>query len=250
MLTIFRRHSTKCPHTSRTYRRCSCPIQVEGSLAGETIRKGLDLTSWDAASKLIRIWEAEGKIGAEGKRVVTVHEAVEKYLRDAGMRLKPSTVDLYRRGLNHLTAWCDAAKVKNLTDLGIEKLRTYRETWTCRPVTAARRIDRLKIFLGFCLESGWIQKNPAKSLKPPEVKVIEKAPFTEAELQSIFEVCRKLVTRGTYGKENVKRVRAFIYILRYTGLRISDAAKLQVSHVVDGKCPASTRTAGRRSNGR
>jgi len=32
MLTIFRRHSSKCPHTSRTYRRCSCPVSVEGSL--------------------------------------------------------------------------------------------------------------------------------------------------------------------------------------------------------------------------
>lgn len=54
MLTIFRRHSTNCPHKPRSYRRCSCPIQVEGSLGGETIRKGLDLTSWEAAAKLIR----------------------------------------------------------------------------------------------------------------------------------------------------------------------------------------------------
>jgi integrase/recombinase XerC len=160
------------------------------------------------------------------------------------MRLKPSTVDLYRRGLSHLTAWCDSAKVKNLPDLGIEKLRIYRETWTCRPVTAARRIDRLKIFLGFCLESGWIQKNPAKSLKPPEVKVIGKAPFTEGELQSIFEACGKLVTRGTYGKANVKRVRAFIYILRYTGPRISDAAKLEVRHVSEGKVLLRTEKTG------
>lgn len=134
--------------------------------------------------------------------------------------------------------------MKNIQELGLEKLRVYRETWTCRPVTAARRIDRLKIFLGFCLESGWIQKNPAKALKALEVNYIGKAPFTEDELTRIFDACGKLVTRGTYGKENVKRVRAFVYVLRYTGLRISDAAGLKVSDVQDGKILLRTEKTG------
>jgi hypothetical protein len=42
MLRIYRRHRTHCPHTSERYRRCSCPIYVEGSLGAETIRKALD----------------------------------------------------------------------------------------------------------------------------------------------------------------------------------------------------------------
>ena len=84
----------------------------------------------------------------------------------------------------------------------------------------------------------------AKALKPPEVKTIGKQPFTEEELKSIFDACGRLVTRGTYGKENVKRVRAFIYILRYTGLRISDAARLQVSHVTGGKVLLRTEKTG------
>ena len=33
MLTLFRRHLKSCPHTSRDYRRCKCPIHIEGSLA-------------------------------------------------------------------------------------------------------------------------------------------------------------------------------------------------------------------------
>jgi len=244
MLALYRRHTSTCGQTSRRYRRCQCPIWVQGTLAGEEIRKSLDLTSWDSAERVVQAWKEAGKIGAEGRRAVSVEDAVTKYLRDAETRLKASTVDLYRRGLKHLLSWCEAEGVKALPELDLEKLRTYREAWTCKPVTAARRIDRLKIFFGFCLDTGWIQKNPAKALKPPEVRTVGKEPFSEEELPKIFEACGRLITRGTYGKENVKRVRAFIYILRYTGLRISDAASLRVSDVRDGKVLLRTEKTG------
>lgn len=244
MLSLYRRHLSTCGQKSRRFRRCSCPVWVQGTLGGEEIRKSLDLTSWDAAEKILFAWKEAGQIGAEGKKVVSLREASEKYLRDAATRLKPSTVDLYKRGQKHLLAWCDGKKVLTVPDLGIEKLREYRETWTCKPVTAARRIDRLKMFFGFCVDSGWVKTNPAKLLKAPEVPTVGKAPFTSEELASIFEACGTLVTRGTWGKENVKRVRAFIYILRYTGLRISDAAGLKVSNVREGKVLLRTEKTG------
>ena len=131
-----------------------------------------------------------------------------------------------------------------MSQLTIEVLREYRESWTCRPVTAARRVDRPRMFLGFCVDSGRIKKNPAKLLKAPETYEVGKKPFTGEELESIFQACGRLVTRGTYGKENAKRVRAFIYILRYTGLRISDAAKLQLSQVSDGEVLLRTEKTG------
>ena len=63
MLTIYRRHTKECPHSTRRYRRCRCPIHVEGSLGGESIRKALDLTSWEAAENLIHEWNTVGRIG-------------------------------------------------------------------------------------------------------------------------------------------------------------------------------------------
>lgn len=244
MLALYRRHTESCGQKSRRYRRCSCPIWVQGTLAGEKIRKGLNLTSWEAAEKLIHAWKEGGRIGVEGRKLITIQGALEAFLRDAGARLKPSTVQLYKQRLGPFAAWCEAKKIRNVADVSIERLREFRESWTCKPVTAARRIDQLKIFFNFCLDSGWIQKNPAKALKPPEVRYTGKVPFTEDELAAIFEACGKLVTRGSYGKENVKRVRAFIYVLRYTGLRISDAAKLTVGHVQNGKVLLRTEKTG------
>jgi integrase len=55
---------------------------------------------------------------------------------------------------------------------------------------------------------------------------------------------RKAVTRATYGKENVKRVRAFVHILSYTGLRISDGARVTVSHAQNGKVLLRTEKTG------
>ena len=34
MLRLYRRHRALCPHSSERYRRCSCPIYVDGSLSG------------------------------------------------------------------------------------------------------------------------------------------------------------------------------------------------------------------------
>ena len=48
-------------------------------------------------------------------------------------------------------------------------------------------------------------------------------PFTSEEVDAIFCACDQLVTRGTYGRDNRHRVKAFIYILRYTGLDVAAA---------------------------
>jgi len=86
MLTIFRRHLKDCPHSSRRYRRCRCPIHVEGTLAGEPIRRALDLTSWEAAESLIHEWNSTGKIGGRLAKTETVPKAIALYLADCVAR--------------------------------------------------------------------------------------------------------------------------------------------------------------------
>jgi hypothetical protein len=79
VLTLFRRHVRDCNFfgTSRLVRdnrncKLKCPIHVEGSLRGERIRNGLDLTSWEAASDLIGQWNASGEIGVVKPEIPTV----------------------------------------------------------------------------------------------------------------------------------------------------------------------------------
>ena len=102
MLTIYRRHSEECPHfgkprNARGARGCACPIWVQGSLRGEYIRKALNLTSWEAASDVVRGWHASGEIGVMKPDIPTVSEAVSRFFEDAVARgLKPATIGKYK----------------------------------------------------------------------------------------------------------------------------------------------------------
>jgi hypothetical protein len=83
VLRLYRRHRVSCPRRSERYRRCACPIYVEGSLAGEHVRRSLDLTSWEAATDLIARWNASGEIGTSRADIPAIREAVSKFVSDA-----------------------------------------------------------------------------------------------------------------------------------------------------------------------
>ena len=61
-------------------------MYVEGTLAGESVRKGLELTSWTAAADLIAKWNESGRVGVVKVDVPTVTEAVRKFMEDARAR--------------------------------------------------------------------------------------------------------------------------------------------------------------------
>ena len=117
-LTIFRRHLKKCPQRDRYFRRCNCPIHIEGTLGTEEVRRGLNLTSWEAAQNLIAEWNRAGKVGGDRVEPVTVKEAVELYLADVAARVRPSTVRLHRVLLkDSLLPWCESEGLKIMNRL-------------------------------------------------------------------------------------------------------------------------------------
>lgn len=103
-----------CGRKSERYRRCQCPIYIEGSLAGESIRKSLDLTSWEAASDLVAQWNAAGQIGGTRVEIPSIVDAVGKHIRDAEARnLQPASLKkirdiLRRRFLRKLPGYVDS----------------------------------------------------------------------------------------------------------------------------------------------
>ncbi len=235
MLTIFRRHLRDCSHRSRHYRRCQCPISVEGSLRGEKIRRALDLTSWEAASDLVTQWNASGQIGVIKVDVPTVDEAVQKFFEDVTARgLKPPTVGKLKNLLEkRLLPWVHSRGFRLLKQLELDEVRQFRATWPDGPLSAYKNIERLRSFFSFCLQAGWIQKNPAKFLKPPKVERHDERVqvFTAEDIENILAACDVYPARNSYGHENRARIRAFILALQYTGLRIGDVVGLKKEHL-------------------
>ena len=80
MLTVYRRHLKACPYRSRKHRRCKCPLWVAGTLAGEPVKKSLDVTSWEAAQDKVRLWESQGRMEDRSEVTITLRDAVQKFI--------------------------------------------------------------------------------------------------------------------------------------------------------------------------
>lgn len=248
MLRIYRRHRTHCPHTSERYRRCSCPIYVEGSLGGETVRQSLDQTSWEAASDLIAAWTASGKIGIVHAEIPTIAGAVEKFFADATARqLQPATISKLKNLLEkRLLPWCEHKGFRQLKQLDVDALLQFRATWPDGPLSAYKNLERLRAFFWFCHRADWIEKNPAVAVKPPKLpdKSTKVKVFTEDEIQRIVEACDAYPEQNAYGHDNRARVKALILTLRYSGMRIGDCVGLQKGHLKGDKLFLNTQKSG------
>jgi integrase len=242
VLTLFRRHVRNCnffgkSRLARGNRNCKlkCPIHVEGSLRGESVRKGLDLTSWEAASDLIAQWNASGEIGVVKPEIPTVKEAVKKFFEDAHARqLKPPTIKKLKNLLEtRLLRWCEDRGFQLLKQLDVDALRQFQASWNDGALSAQKNIERLRGFFRFCCDAGWMQKNHAKALKPPKAAGLSERVkvFTADEIKKILKACDRYPTLNAFGYDNPERVRAFVLALRYTGLRIGDCIGLKRSHL-------------------
>jgi integrase/recombinase XerD len=239
MLTIFKRHTRRCPHTSRSERRCSCPIAVEGTLNGEFIRKSLGLRSWEAAQKKIREWEVAGRVEA----VVSVDEACEKFIAFCEAKhLAGATIKKYRLLAKELKREFGPLPVRRLT---VDDMDTYRKSWGMSALSSRKKLERLRKFFKFCVEREWIHKNLALYLDQPKVSIKPTLPFTAQEVEDIIwatEVYRDDFTKCP--RDYARRIKPLILVLRHTGLRISDAVSLEAERINEGKLFLYTQKTG------
>jgi integrase/recombinase XerD len=244
-LTLYRRHSQACPHYSkgRRWTRCNCPVWAQGSLGGKWIKDTLKTRDWSVAAATVHTWEAAREIRATTKAgVPSISEALQKYLEDAEARhLAPTTIRKRRELLEgKLLPYCESKGFQRLDELNVDALRTFRKTWKFAATSAVKRLEYLRGFLRFCEESEWIQRNPAKAIKPPKVTRKPTLPFEAAELERALSAADELKSWGTFGP----KLRTMILLLRHSGLRIQDAACLERVRLKDDKLFLYTQKTG------
>jgi integrase/recombinase XerD len=226
-LALFRWHARTCPHRSkgRRWTRCNCSVWVQGSLGGEWIKRSLNTRDWSVAAATIHEWEAAREIGGKKQEVPTIREALQKYFDDVEARhLAPSTVRKRRELLEgKLLPYCDAKGFTRLKDLNVDALRGFRKTWKFSAISAVKRLEYLRGFMRFCEESEWIERNPAKAIKPPKVTHSPTLPFEDQDIRAVIEAADKLAAWGSFGP----KLKAMVLLLRHSGLRLQDAACLE-----------------------
>jgi integrase len=73
------------------------------------------------------------------------------------------------------------------------------------------------------------------ALKPPKIEEGEVKPYTPKELEAIMVAVEEYPNWGIHKSNTRARVRAFILILRWSGIRIGDAIQLSREKVSAGK---------------
>ncbi len=245
MLTTYRRHRKDCEHRSegRKYRRCRCPIWVDGFLAGQEIRKSLDTADWQKAQDVVREMEATESEPKDTNEPFTIHQAGEKFLADAGARkLNESTVYKYRLLFKQIGDFAKRRGLRYLKELHLATLDEFRTEWKDGPRSSLKKLERLRAFLRFCERRKWIADNPAIYLKAPKIQNRPTMPFTHAEMVKVLAAFDKYAGRA--GAANAQRLRAFVLLLRYSGMRIGDAVKCGVDRITGNKLFLYTQKTG------
>jgi site-specific recombinase XerD len=246
MLTLYRRHTADCAHRAkgRNWRKCACPIWVQGSLSSEYIRKSLDLSSWTAASELVHGWESAGEIGGRRSEAPSTRDAIAKYI--AASHVKPQTLLKTKDALERLfLGFCQARGLRRLRQIDLTILLEYKNTLTKYAITTQRaKLEQVRAFFRFCVNAGWLTANPAVALELPRAERDELQTFSGEEIDRMLGAASKLAVTGRYRDGNRKRARAMIYVLRFSGMRISDASTLAKKSLTAGALHFKTRKTG------
>ena len=248
--TIWRRHTSKCPNRDkgRAWLKCGCPLWADGYRDGIRIfRVSLGTRDLSRARVKAAALEESDTLGSKPFR-----DAVEAYLANCQHMVESVQRNYRNRLANHLAPFCEGLGIEYVHQLdvsarGVETLDSFRVQrrspagTMLAGTTAARELETLRQFFGFCVERGWLKDNPAKKIKlPRNIKPRPIVPYTDAEMDAMLDVARRIGS-GEYERS---RAYAIVLLLRYCALRVSDVAMLERSRIQDGSIMLHTRKTG------
>jgi hypothetical protein len=195
-LQLYRRHRLECeakrPEDSRSgqfeegrrgWKRCSCFIHVSGTLDGKFRRQSTGYRTWDEAKAKAATWDKAGSWlveiplpsrqpqPAENSEIATVGTAVEKALQAfltkcANREIKSSTLAKYKTFTKQLRAYCDRQGYVYIDQLGVLDMDVFYGSWKDGIRGKAKKLERLKSFIKFCMKRKWIAEDIASDLEP------------------------------------------------------------------------------------
>ncbi len=235
----YRRHNPDCPHKSegRRWIRCKCQIWVQGTLDGEPIRESLGTRVWAKANETVQKWNTDGSREPEPHAEpepepingVTIAEACDAFTAEMnGQQLRDSSQKKYRTMFRQLKEFCAKVGITEISEFDLTATEQFRQTWSaCTSGSAGKRLERLRTFQGYLVAHGWLEENYAKLLKRPKDTMRPTMPFTLEVVRRILNVCSEIGTaRPKFGKDKLQRLRVLCLLMRYSGLRVGDAASL------------------------
>jgi len=268
-VNLYRRHRRDCKaghaeqlqssefdERKKGWKRCECPIVVSGTLQKRFRRQSTGVWEWDDARAIAAQFGQAGNwdgttpvppapssatsMAAPPQRT-TIAEATEAFLVKCQSRnIADPTLRKYKTFIKQFNAYCEGRGYAHLDQLTITDMDKFYSSWADGIRARAKKLDRLKSFVKFCLTREWLTKDITKDIQPPQGSSIaaNKTPFTDDEMNRIYAACDKFgppipAGRGyrPWGGEDAKD---FIMLSVYTGLRISDVSLFDITKRLTG----------------
>jgi integrase/recombinase XerD len=248
---VYTRHKRTCPKRDRPdWARCNCVKWLYVYRNGKDTPVSAKTRSWERAEQKARELrdsfdptrqlqrQLEAKLDARNGQV-EISLAVEQFVKEVGrLNREEATRAKYNLTLSRLLTWCAAQEpaILHLSQLDIPTLRSWIHSWTGAATTRHNQHQRLRTFFRFCVEQDWITKNPAKRIKNVTPQQEETLPFSREQYDALIEATYYYDSRGKERNGNTtnsRRVRAYLKLLRWSGLRAGDAACLPKSNLRD-----------------
>ncbi len=244
-VAVYTRHKPQCPNKGNPYwRKCRCTKYLYIYANGSSRQISARTKSWEKAEQqaqqirdsLDPAKQAQQKVQhSESSRnnEIEIRQAADDFLKEVErLNREEATRKKYKLTLDRLATWCAAQvpPVLLLSQLNVPILRRWILSWTGAPTTRHNQHQRLIAFFYFCIEQGWIKENPAKKVKNVEPEQEETLPFTRDQYDALIEATYWYDSRGNERNgdtTNSRRIRAYLKLLRWSGLRAGDAACLQ-----------------------
>jgi integrase len=167
------------------------------------------------------------------KPQIGIQEAIDPFIAFKARR----SIDVQRKArliLGKLKAFLEKRKKLTVAEIMFSDLVEFRAGWSDALTTQRRNQEAMKGFFRFCVKSDFIVKSPATDLDSIPEGRPKTEPFTREEMDRIFPAVANLPDEyGRRGQPIADQTRAFILVMRYTGMSIGDAAKLEKT-AVDG----------------
>ena len=246
-IKVYTRHTRTCPKRDRSdWARCNCMKWLYTYRDGKDKSISAKTRSWERAEQKAReirdsldpIKQLQRRLEAktDGRSLdVEVGVAVEQFMAEvARLNRAEATCAKYKLTLGRLSNWCHAQEVtvSFLCELDVATVRRWIHSWKGAPTTLHNQHQRVIAFFNFCIEQGWLKENPAKKIKKVPRQQEETLPFTREQYDALIETTYHYDRRGEQRNgqtTNSRRARAYLKLLRWSGLRAGDAACLSKS---------------------
>lgn len=142
---------------------------------------------------------------------------IDTFLAD---RLSPSTRRVYK---SYIEALFDMVDEKGLKEVTTDDVLTYRDSLVgnFHPVTIASRLNVLRNFFQFCVDSGLLERNPVKDVKPPKtLKYNSAMRLTQDQVEVLLREPDRFTLVG-------KRDYALLCLMIYNGLLASEIVNIR-----------------------